>query len=157
MHGNWEKPLVRRILWRALCAAGCVVAPFLAADQRAGRIIPVGSAGTGKVLATAYGLSIAEVPEAPHIAVADVLWGERCPVQVRAIVTAEAAADAFTILEWRGGSTVVRAGQSVETPAGSFAVRAIRARTVELRGDGEVFFCPLAGATRGMRGDEELR
>ena len=66
-----------------------------------------------------------------------------CPLEVRAIVEAETAADSFAMLSVDGDTRLVHLEQVLNTPAGSFVLGAIQPSGVVLRKGNQKIHCSL--------------
>ncbi|MBI5509540.1 MAG: hypothetical protein HY903_12380 [Deltaproteobacteria bacterium] len=117
-----------------------------------GRLLPAVSqplyaVGASAALPARVGLGVVEVPPPPPDVVGrSTPVGPECPVEVRAIITGDAAAETFAVVAVGEASALLKVGQGVRTAAGWVAISAIdKARVVVRKGD-EAFDCYLGAA-----------
>lgn len=135
----------------AMAVVGLLVLPDERGPASEGRCVPDVVSTTRPVLHVAgagtlprrYGLGVTdELPAPPPFEGApSPAVGRACPVEVRAVVEAESAADSFAVLATGADSRIVRVGQGFRAGGGLVSVAAIEPGRVVLRAGETLVSC----------------
>jgi hypothetical protein len=135
----------------AMAVVGLLVLPDEQGPASEGRCTPEGRPGARVLLHVAgsgtlsrrYGLGVTgELPAPPPLeGRPEPAWGRVCPVEVRAVVEAESAADSFAVLATGADSRIVRVGQGFRAGGGLLSVAAIEPGRVLLRAGEKLVSC----------------
>jgi hypothetical protein len=133
-----------RHLWRVIaCVALCAVLPASSSAFSGLPVAKLGPIHRSAPLSRVYGLGVSDVPAPPDVSAKLQLINQRCPVEVRAIITGDSRETTFAVLGWGEQSKLLWAGQGVKTPAGWIAISSIASDHVVLRRGDEAYHCKL--------------
>ena len=107
---------------------------------------PLYAVGASAYIPTGYGLGIVGVPPPPADLALSPPAGASCPVEIRAIITADVPQDTFVVVAVGSGNALLLKGQGVRTEAGWVSISEIAADHVVLYRGGDKFDCTLGSA-----------